>query len=176
MAVSLLQAHTLVADPHADRAYADEKFVPLVGDVVSKSRTIDKNEDEPRTSLTLVDDAALSLPVTGTGRYALEAFLIVAGDEETGMSLTFTAPTGSSGAWVPLARQTSLGTTQRNALGFGTAATVEVTQEGMAFAPRGTLLTGSTPGDLTLQWAPAATPSMALVLRAGSWIKLTRTG
>ena len=43
MAVSLLQAHALVPDPHGDRAYADERFVPLVGDVVTKSRTVDKD-------------------------------------------------------------------------------------------------------------------------------------
>lgn len=176
MAMSLLQAHAAVADPHGDRAYADERFVPLVGDVVAKSRTVDKDADEPRTSLTLADDTALTLPVTGTGRYAVEAFLIVGGDEAAGMSLTFTAPEGSSGAWAPMARQSSAGSTQRDALEFGAAATVEVTQAGIAFAPRGTLLTGSTPGDFTLQWAPAATPSQALVLRAGSWLKLTRTG
>ena len=92
--------------------------------------------DESRTSVVLVDDTSLSLPVTGKGRYALEVFLIAAGDKTTGMSLTFTAPSGSSGAWVPMARQTSTGTTQRDALGFGTTATVEVTQEGVAFAPK----------------------------------------
>jgi len=176
MAMSLLQAHTAVADPHGDREYADQRFIPLTGDVVAKSRTVDKDANEPRTSLTLINDVSLSLPVTGTARYALEAFLIVGGDQDAGMSLTFTAPEGSSGAWVPLARETSTGTTQRNALGFGTATTVEVTLEGIAFAPRGTLLTGSAAGDFTLQWAPATTPSRELVLRAGSWLKLTRTG
>jgi hypothetical protein len=176
MAVSPLQAHTLVADPHGDRSYADQMFVPREGDVISKSRTVDKDADESRTAVVLADDTSLSMPVTGTARYALEAFLIVAGDEAAGMSLTFTAPAGSAGGWAPMARQTSAGNTQRDALGFGTAATVEVTQAGVAFAPRGTLLTGGTEGSLTLQWAPAVTPSRALVLRAGSWVKLTRTG
>jgi hypothetical protein len=37
MAVNLLQAHALVPDPHGDRACADERFVPLAGDVISLS-------------------------------------------------------------------------------------------------------------------------------------------
>lgn len=176
MAMTLLQAHAAVADPHGDRDYADQTFIPREGDVISKSRTVDKDADEARTAVVLADDTSLSIPVTSTGRYAMEAFLIVAGDEAAGMSLTFTAPEGSAGVWVPMARQTSGGNTQRDALGFGIAASVEVTQEGVAFAPRGTLLTGGTAGSLTLQWAPAVTPSVALVLRAGSWVKLTRTG
>lgn len=176
MAMSLLQAHVAVADPHGDRQYADQRFVPLTGDVVAKSRTVDKDADEPRTSVVLSDDDSLSVPVTGTGRYAIEAFLIVAGDAAAGMTMSFTAPEGSTGAWVAMAPQTAAGNTQRDALDFRTSATVEITQAGVAFAPRGTLLTGSTPGTLTLQWASAVTPSTALVLRAGSWLKLTRTG
>jgi hypothetical protein len=174
--MSLLQAHAAVADPHGDRAYADEKFVPRVGDVVGKSRIVDKAADEPRTSIVLIDDGSLSLPVTGTGRYALEGFLLADGDAEAGMSLTFTAPDGSTGSWVPLARQSAGGTIQNGSLDYGTAATVEVTADGVAVAPRGSVIVGSTGGAVTLQWAPAATPSRALVLRAGSWLKLTRTG
>lgn len=176
MALTLLQAHVAVADPHGDRAYADERFVPLVGDVVSKTRTIDKSADEQRTSLTLADDAALSFAVTADARYAMEAFLLVAGDPAAGMSLTFTAPDGAAGSWVPMARETSNGDTQTALLGYRTPATVEVTTEGAAVAPCGTLLTDSTPGELTLQWAPVTTPGVPLVLRAGSWLKLTRTG
>lgn len=178
MAVSLLQAHTLVSDPHADRAYADERFVPLVGDVVSKSRTVDKDEDEPRTSVTLVDDASLSLPVTGTGRYALEAFLVVDGDSAAGMSLTFTAPEGATGSWTPMAPEGSGGTgdVRTAAVDYGVAATVGVSAEGVIVPPRGTLITGSTSGVLTLRWAPTTTPATPLTLRAGSWLRLTRMG
>src|SRR3972149_1880606 len=140
MAMSLLQAHVAVADPHGDRAYADERFVPRVGDVVGKIRIVDKDAGESRTSTVRVDDASLSLPVTGNGRYALEGLLLADGDADTGMSLTFTAPDGSTGAWAPLARQSVGGAIQSGALDYGTAATVEVTADGVAVAPRGSVI------------------------------------
>lgn len=178
MAVSLLQAHSAVPDPHGDRAYADARFVPLEGDVINQSRTADKPEDESRQTITLADDTSLSIPVTGSARYAVDAFLIVDGDPDAGMSLTFTAPAGSSGSWTPLAPQTTggIGDVQVTSFAFDDPASVGVTAQGVIIPPKGALITGGSPGVFTLQWAQANTGVSPLFLRAGSWLRLTRTG
>jgi hypothetical protein len=177
--MTLLQAHTTVTDPHGDRAYADEQFVPIVGDVLGKTLPASKTVDESRTSIILVDDADLTSPVVTGGRYAIEAFLIVDGDPDAGMSLTLTAPGGSSGAWAPVAPATTVGGVGESNLArhaFGALATVAVTSGGVIIPPRGALATGSVPGSVTLQWAQATTGVSPLFLRAGSWLRLTRTG
>jgi len=176
VALTLLQAHTVVADPHGDRAWATDMFVPRVGDVVSKARTVDKPADEPRTSTVLADDTSLTIPVAANARYAMDAFLIVDGDEAAGMSLTFTAPSGSSGSWAPMAPQTAGGTDQQlRPTAYGQAANVGVTADGVIIPPRGALVTSNTAGDFTLQWAQTVTSQSPLTLRAGSWLLLTRT-
>lgn len=178
MALTLLEAHCLCPDPHGDRAYADAKFVPLEGGPVGAVQTADKPTDESRTSVVLLDDLSLSVPVTGNARYTLEAFLIVDGDPDAGVSLTFTAPAGSSGSWATLA-PTSVavtGTAQSVPLAFGDPASVGVALEGSVIPPKGSLVTGPSPGALTLQWAPTLTPSVPLSLRAGSWLLLRRMG
>jgi len=175
MALTLLQAHSTVPDPHGDRAYADARFVPLEGDVVSKARTVDKPEDEDRQSVVLVDDASLSVPITGGARYAVEAFLVVDGDPEAGMSLTLAAPEGSSGSWATMVPGAA-NEVQGKSLAFGDPATVVVSQEPVIIPPKGSLLTGETPGELSLQWAQTTTGVSPLFLRAGSWLRLTRTG
>jgi hypothetical protein len=175
--MTLLQAHSAVSDPHGDRAYADTKFVPLEGDVISKTRTVDKPTDEPRTSTTLEADTSLTVEVAADARYAVDAFLIVDGDLEAAMSLTFTAPADASGSWTPMAPATAGGAeVQLKQLSFGEAATVGVTAEGVIIPPRGSVATGATAGAFTLRWAPATTPAGPLTLRAGSWLLLTRTG
>jgi hypothetical protein len=175
--MTLLQAHSAVPDPHGDRAYADARFVPLEGDVISKTRTVDRATDEPRSSTTLADDTRLTMEVAASARYAVDAFLIVDGDPQAAMSLTFTAPSDASGSWAPIAPETAgAAEAQLRPLPFGETATVGVTTEGVIIHPRGSLATGDTAGTLTLQWAPAITPAQPLTLRAGSWLLLTRTG
>ncbi len=177
MALTLLEAHTASPDPHGDRAYADATFIPVAGDVVGKSRTVDKPTDESRTSVVLLDDLSLSVPVTGGARYTVESFLVFEGDPDAGLNLTFTAPADSSGSWSVLAAASPTvtgGVTAVDApLAFGEPASVAVAAEGVAVPPRGSLITGE-PGSLTLQWAPRVSPSVPLTLRAGSWLLLRR--
>jgi hypothetical protein len=45
---------------------------------------------------------------------------------------------------------------------------------GMAFQPKGSIITSSTAGFVTLQWAQNTSNATALLVLAGSWMKLTR--
>lgn len=176
--MTLLQAHSTVPDPHGDRAWATDMFVPRVGDVVSKSRTVDKDTGEGRTSTVLQDDGDLTIAVAARARYALDAFLVVDGDPAAGMSLTFTAPEGATGSWSPVAPEDSGGTgnVRTAAVDYATPSTVGVSAQGVIVPPRGTLITGDTSGSLTLRWAQTNTSATPLTLRAGSWLRLTRMG
>ncbi|MFJ9985303.1 hypothetical protein ACIQUD_14945 [Streptomyces globisporus] len=57
---------------------------------------------------------------------------------------------------------------------LGTSIGVGITAAGLIVAPLGTLTAG-TDGALTLQWAQAVSSATPTVLKAGSWLRLTRT-
>lgn len=56
---------------------------------------------------------------------------------------------------------------------LGTSVGVGITVAGLIVAPLGTFTAGAD-GTLTLQWAQVASSATPTVLKAGSWLRLTR--
>lgn len=171
--VTLLQAHSSVPDPHGDRAYADSRFIPVDGDVVSKERISDKPGDTSRQTNVLVDDPDLVLSVEANARYALQSSLNVDGDSTGGMQLTFVVPEGTTGAWTP--RVSGRNSVSAGRVAFGITTQVSVTSAGLIVPPTGSLQVGNTAGSIVLRWAQTTTGATPLNIRMGSWIRLMRT-
>ncbi|MFF2864490.1 hypothetical protein ACFVSX_32000 [Streptomyces rubiginosohelvolus] len=151
---------------------------PPTGDVVGVIRTVDKAADEAVTSSTVLqDDDHLTLPVTAGGRYALDAMLAVDGDPAADLLLTVTAPPGSTGYWTPgaitLGVSDGTGSIRLTRYAPGTTIGVGVTAAGLIVTPLGTITAGAS-GAVTVQWAQNVSTGTATVLRAGSWLRLTR--
>ncbi|PVC80594.1 hypothetical protein DBP19_36260 [Streptomyces sp. CS090A] len=152
--------------------------VPPTGDVVGVTRTVDKPADESVTSSTaLQDDDHLTLSVTGGGRYAIDACLVASGDPAGDLLLTIAAPSGSTGHWAPggitLGVSDGTGSLRLTRYDPGTAIGVGITAAGLIVTPVGTITAG-TSGAITVQWAQNTANATATVLRAGSWLRLTR--
>lgn len=138
-----------------------------------------KAADESRTStVTLTDDLHLTIPVATSAVYAIEAFLLVEGDPAADIALTFAGPASSTGGWAPVAATLSTsdgtGSLRLTKFSFGTSSTMGITAAGLVVLPHGALITAGTAGTLKLQWAQAVTSATPTVLRAGSWLRLSR--
>lgn len=150
-------------------------------------------EDDPRIGLpaykaadqtvnnsaTLVNDTALTVAVAANTTYAIEGFLAYDTSATADIKVAFTAPAGATLLWSPLGLAGSSSgtsgsidqrtlTTNNLALGGAGAGTNAVAN------PRGTLVTSSTAGSLTLQWAQNAAEVSDTKVKTGSWLKLTK--
>ncbi|MET8841435.1 hypothetical protein ABZW67_15245 [Streptomyces rubiginosohelvolus] len=152
--------------------------VPPTGDLPGVTRTVDKTADEQVFSSIIVQaDDHLSIPVTAGGRYAVDACLIVSGDPAADLLLTLAAPPGSSGHWTPgavtLGVSDGTGSIRLTRYDLGQSIGVGITAAGLMVAPLGTVTAGAD-GAVSVQWAQAVASATATVLRAGSWLRLTR--
>lgn len=142
-----------------------------------------KSGDESVTSsATLQNDDVLVLPVVANARYIMDSqfFYTGAGDGATGgFKIGWTGPSGATMLWANYGTTQNLSPTLVNynvvvesiggGRGVGTnGATV------MSCVPKGVLNTGANSGSLQLQWAQGGSNATATVLKAGSWIRLTR--
>ncbi|MEU9611887.1 hypothetical protein AB0D56_10080 [Streptomyces sp. NPDC048209] len=153
--------------------------IPPTGDQPGVTRTVDKPTDEQVTSsVTLQADDHLTLPVTAGSRYTIDACLIAIGDPAGDLLLTLTAPPGSTGHWTPgaitLGVSDGTGSIRLTRYDLGQSIGVGITAAGLIVAPLGALTAGAD-GTLTIQWAQAASSATPTVLKAGSWLRLTRT-
>ncbi|MFH9765177.1 hypothetical protein ACH4N4_30410 [Streptomyces microflavus] len=152
--------------------------IPPTGDQVGVTRTVDKPTDESVTASTVLQaDDHLSITVTAGGRYAIDAMLIATGDPAGDLLLTLAAPSGSTGHWTPgaitLGVSDGTGSIRLTRYDLGTSVGVGITVAGLIVAPLGTITAGAD-GNLTLQWAQVASSVTPTVLKAGSWLRLTR--
>ncbi|MEV6313349.1 collagen-like protein [Streptomyces sp. NPDC051840] len=153
---------------------------PPTGDTVGVTRTAYKPLDEQVASSTVLQaDDHLTFTVTAGAAYSLDGCLIASGDPAGDLMLTVTAPAGSTGGWSPAA--TTLGTTDGTGsvrltrFDFGASSSMGVTAAGLIVAPTGGLVAGAD-GVVSVQWAQAVSSATPTVLRAGSWLRLTRMG
>ncbi|MFE2021316.1 hypothetical protein ACFW9O_25040 [Streptomyces sp. NPDC059499] len=149
------------------------------GDTVGVTRTVDKPTDEAITASTVLQaDDHLTLSVTAGGRYAIDACLIATGDPAGDLNLTLAAPPGSTGHWTPgaitLGVADGTGSIRLTRYDLGTPIGVGIIAGGLVVAPLATLTAGAT-GTLTVQWAQAASSATPTTLKAGSWLRVTRT-
>ncbi|WP_146066205.1 hypothetical protein [Streptomyces sp. ZL-24] len=152
---------------------------PPTGDTVGVTRTVDKPSDEPvPASTTLQDDDHLTVSVTAGGRYAIAAMLAVDGDPAADLLLTIAAPPGSTGYWAPgaitLGVSDGTGSIRLTRYAPGASIGVGITAAGLIVAPLGTITAGVA-GAITVQWAQNASSATPTILRAGSWLRVTRT-
>ncbi|MBT2379019.1 collagen-like protein [Streptomyces sp. ISL-111] len=148
------------------------------GDTVGVARTVAKPVDESVTaSTTLQDDDHLTLSVTAGGQYAIDACLIAAGDPAADLTLTLTAPPGSTGGWTPgaitLGVSDGTGSIRLTRFDLGAPAAVGITAAGLIVAPLGTITAGAN-GTITVQWAQNVATATPTIVRAGSWLRATR--
>lgn len=127
-------------------------------------------------STTLVNDAALVVPVEANAVYKVELFIYYAGDSAADLKVNFTFPSGAtSNGTRYLGLNTSLAiqygeVVWGGALAFGAngAGTIEVAE--LAF----TLATSATAGNLQLQIAQNTATATAITVKAGSLLTAKR--
>ncbi|MFJ8842956.1 hypothetical protein ACIRFF_08640 [Streptomyces cyaneofuscatus] len=151
---------------------------PPSGDQVGGARFIDKPTDRPFTTTSLQADDHLTVPVIAGARYGVEAMLVVSGDPAADLLLTIAAPPGSTGHWAPagitLGVSDGTGSIRLTRYDPGFAIGVGITAAGLIVAPIGSITAGAD-GTLSIQGAQAALSATPTLLRAGSWLRVTRT-
>ncbi|MFZ4264491.1 hypothetical protein [Streptomyces arboris] len=162
-----------------DKGDKGDAGTPPTGDQVGVTRTVDKPTDEQvASSLTLQDDDHLTLSVTAGGRYVIDAMLAVDGDPAADLLLTLAAPPGSTGYWTPgaitLGVSDGTGSIRLTRYAPGAPIGVGITAAGLIVAPLGTITAGAN-GAITVQWAQNVSSVTPTILRAGSWLRVTRT-
>jgi hypothetical protein len=144
------------------------RFVQAVTDVARSNTTV------------LADDPELTLPLAQNAVYKLDAFLIFEASQVSDIAMKFTTPAGCTMQWttnglqaaattaaasINRAPQTLAGSAIVGCAGIGTPAVA---------LPTGILLTGSTGGNLAVQWAQNFADPTNATRRAGSSLMLTR--
>jgi len=175
-------AHSAAVDPHADRAYTDTQIAALSALTQLKVKTA----DEARTADTTVsDDLHLFASLEANSVYRFTSMLLFDGPEAADATISFTAPSGASGGWSPVAG--TLGTTTPDGAAqlkmagrqFGSEVDVGVMASsaslaGLMVLPHGIVVTGATAGTLRLQWAQASSNITAVNLKAGSTLEVVK--
>ncbi|MFF4369622.1 hypothetical protein [Streptomyces sp. NPDC001594] len=147
---------------------------------------VEKPTDQPVTnSTTNVNDTALTASVAANAKYFVQGMLLYSARTDTDIKIGWTGPSGSvfdwishgqsqdgtgglAGSGVVVDRQ-SIGNTTFPLGGFGAENTTYMT------APFwGRLTTSSTAGSLQLNWSQRVANVTSSIMRAGSWILLTR--
>lgn len=174
--------HTAASDPHGDRAYTDTQIAALS----ALTQTAVKTTDETRTSTTTVsNDTHLVASLEANSVYRFTGMLLFDGPEAADAKISFTAPSGATGGWSPVAG--TLGTTTPDGAAqlkmagrrFGAEVDVGVlassaTLAGLIALPHGFVATGATAGTLRLQWAQSSSNATAVSLKAGSTLEVVK--
>lgn len=127
-------------------------------------------------------DPDLTIPVDKNAVYLIEGCIFYSTTATADLRLGLTCPSLATLLWSPDAPSTSvsnatstaphrgtLTTSGGNASIGGTAAGTQLMAK-----PTGKLITGSTAGSLTVQWAQLVAEASDSVVHAGSWLRLTR--
>lgn len=174
--------YVLVPGPRGEKGDKGDKGdagLPPTGDQIGVTRTVDKPSDEQVvSSIALQDDDHLTIPVSVGGRYAIDAMLVASGDPAADLLLTIAAPAGSTGHWTPggvtLGVSDGTGSIRLTRYDPGASVGVGITAAGLVVAPLGTITAGNN-GTITVQWAQNVSSATPTILRAGSWLRVTRT-
>ncbi|GAA3374745.1 hypothetical protein [Streptomyces racemochromogenes] len=145
-----------------------------------------KPSDQSVTSSTTnINDTALLSPVAANASYIVTGVLLYSARTDTDVKIGWTGPSGSTFDWIAhgqsqdgtgglagsgvVVDRQSIGNTSFPLGGFGAENSTFMT------APLwGRLVTSSTAGTLQLNWAQRVSNATASIMRAGSWILLTR--
>jgi hypothetical protein len=140
-----------------------------------------KAADTSRAStITTTDDPDLTLPVLANSTYLFEAFIAYTSAAVTGdFKLNFNAPTGATGYWNGIGPSTASVADPDSVRVIATVPGATSRTYGVPLASnvfglnvRGSVITSTTAGSLTAQWAQATSDANATVVKAGSWLRL----
>lgn len=143
---------------------------------------VKKSADTGRTNNTLTDDPHLVIPVAPSTTYKVEATLIVDGSASGDFKWNFNGPSGATAQIAPFGQFGTTITTSPNtgstfiAQGLanaGVASGMIGVGSKMIILLQGILVTSSTAGNLTLQWAQGTTNATATTVYTGSSLRLT---
>lgn len=146
--------------------------------VTGTGGTVVKPSDTIRTStITHTIDPHLQLPVAANAVYAYESSISWAADGGPDISFGHSAPTGSTlSNWRAVTNGTASIWTD---VGANLAAVMFQAAAGTTanrtFIAQGTLRTSSTPGTFGVAWAQNSSSPNQTIVRADSWMRLTRT-
>lgn len=160
---------------------------PLLGSPPVRRRdliTIYKTGDTSKTDATAASDPHLVAPVEASQTYLVDALLLFMGNTTADFKYQFAAPTGAAGLFssigMPSTNTTATFPIALNALSSLVALASPVAVGGISTSVaspvfiQGSLVTGTTAGLLELQWAQNAANATATVLKAGSFLRLSR--
>lgn len=166
--------------------------VPLAGTPITADflasmlpQMVEKFSDETRVSTTTnTNDNALFFPVEANAVYNVEGLLLYSARDDTDIKMGFTGPSGTTFDWIihastqsqtgaltslgVVADKQSIGATAFPLGGHDPSIT-------MTAVLRGRLDTAGTAGTFNLNWAQRVSNAVAATMRAGSWMKFTRT-
>lgn len=130
-------------------------------------------------TVTVTADPELVVPLMANAQYSVDALLLTGGDAAADFRLTFTAPAGATVQWTPRGPGTTVTADPATLVlaqqGVGTEAVVGLYTTGAGIiAPRGTITTAATAGNLSLAWAQGTTNAVPTSLAAGSWLRVIR--
>lgn len=200
-ATAKVSAHTAASDPHGDRAYGNAAFYPMasgntlngfVDDALNRVQALEgrattleaeilvasKTVDESVANNTLQDDDHLAIAVVAGGWYAVDAYLDIEGDPAADFTMGWSVPAGAVMSWteggVSAGNTNNIGSVKLQRNDGATASGVGIIAAGSAVCPRGVLRVAATAGTLRFRWAQTTTNAIPTVLKAGSWLRLTR--
>lgn len=154
-------------------------FLAAAPEVLTAYKTADESI---ASSIAPQNDDHLVIAVAASATYKLEGWLWWTSTSTTpDFRFDFTTPAGSSlirGFLAqPVGNTTSVGTVDTGTSGPGdggtddTRASINGNITGILY---GSLVTGGSAGSLQLRWAQVTSDAAAVVLKAGSWMRLTR--
>lgn len=136
------------------------------------------SDEQVASSTALQDDDHLALPVVAGARYALDAYLDIEADPAADITLGWSAPAGATLSWtetgISAGNTGNIGSLKQSRLDLATSSGVGIVAAGSAVRPAGSLLVGGTAGTLRLRWAQTGSSGTPTIVKAGSWIRLTR--
>lgn len=139
-------------------------------------------------SATLVNATGLSIPLEANSSYGLDGWLHWTSDPTADIKFMYTYPAGCTGFWAGIGpvRDTApvAGSERKNYVDFGSVALTSA----LGFAgddefsatvyvsgiPRGYIVVAGTAGTLQLQFAQNTATVSNTILRAGSWLRVTK--
>ena len=159
---------------HSDRKrQVRRKFNMLVDDLEAHeannerhTTSSQRSTDDTSSSTTLTDDTDMTLPVDANSVYLVELLLIVTGDALSGLKVDLSGPAGFTRTIGDIVSGTLLSAVH--------VITTQPTPKATKMI--GQVTTGSTAGDLTVQWAKDAALGGILTMHKGSAMILRKAG
>ncbi|WP_425244858.1 hypothetical protein [Streptomyces sp. NEAU-NA10] len=140
-----------------------------------------KSVSTPRASTTTATaDPELQAQVAANAEYGFAAYIRYSGDQTGDFKCAFTGPSGSSGSWGARTMSTgaTLATDSSDAIRTPIGATKSIgnisTTAGQTINVQGRLITSSTAGTFSFDWAQNVSNATATVVEADSYFILWR--